>query len=98
MTEQLKQKEQIIRKKELIEQDLDLAEKKISQKELQIEGKEEKLGSSIRKLINITNNFQQDQPAGDPTEVLEELESFPYLNELITSILYRLRLSSAIEL
>lgn len=41
---------------------------------------------------------QHQEENSDPTEILEELQEFPYLNELITSILYRLRLSSAIEL
>ena len=42
-------------------------------------------------------NNNPDQRS-DPSEIMQELESFPYLNELITSILYRLRLSSAIQL
>lgn len=54
------------------------------------------MSSSIRRLLTISQNHQEEN--ADPTEILEELEDFPYLNELITSILYRLRLSSAIEL
>jgi hypothetical protein len=77
----------------MLEEDLNEAEKRLSSQSIDSENKE-KLSSSIRKLISITNNIQEE--TADPTEVLQELEEFPYLNELITSILYRLRLSSAI--
>jgi hypothetical protein len=43
----------------------------------------------------MTNNYQEE---ADPNEVLEALEDFPYLNELVKSLLYRLKLSSAMVL
>lgn len=56
---------------------------------------DEKLRESINKIIEITNNYTQGT---EPEPALQELESFPYLSELINSILYRLRLASAVDL
>jgi hypothetical protein len=56
---------------------------------------DEKLRESINKIIEITNTYTQGT---EPEPALQELESFPYLSELINSILYRLRLASAVDL
>jgi hypothetical protein len=55
--------------------------------------REEELGETIRKIIELTNNYSEETEE----QVFPELESFPYLSELINSILYRLKLSSAID-
>lgn len=55
----------------MLEEDLNEAEKRLSSQSIDSENKE-KLSSSIRKLISITNNIQEE--TADPTEVLQELE------------------------
>lgn len=85
-----------MKREEILEEDKIFIEERLSSQFLENEGKDDKLNSSIKKLISMTNNFQEE--VEDSEEMLEELEDFPYLNEFIRAILYRLKLSSAIEL
>lgn len=88
--------EELLKKHEIMEEDMNEAEQRLSEKEIELDSKEEKLGSSLKRLISMTQSNQEE--SADPSELMTELEEFPYLHELITSILYRLRLASAIEL